>query len=125
MTPKSVALPSFHRHLSAALLLALLFMIFAAPARAIDVELSPIPPPELRAISFGDLSQRAISTGAVPVIVGLAVPFVPEGDLPDKAAVAAQRAKIHAAQGALEADLAPRKLKIKRKYKYIPYMALK
>jgi hypothetical protein len=49
----------------------------------------------------GSLLQKASAHGSVRVIVQLAVPAVPEGHLPDGAAVSAQRHDIVLARGAL------------------------
>jgi subtilisin len=70
------------------------------------------------------LTSQALAAGHVRVIVGVAAAFTPEGELPNPASVAAQRANISSAQDRVIA-LVPAALQptIKR-FAGIPYVAL-
>jgi subtilisin family serine protease len=95
----------------------------AARLRAEDV--LPPPTPEQRAAAFADLGEKARKDGTVPAMVRVAAPFVAEGDLPDPTSVERQRAAIAAAQQRLEAVLTDRGVKLKRRFRYIPYVAVR
>lgn len=70
------------------------------------------------------LLETAREQGSVRVIVGLDVPFQPEGDLPDEQAVQAQRQAIAAAQDRLLQRMAPFAISNVSRYEFIPFVAM-
>ena len=80
--------------------------------------------PRVRPPQSGDLLTRARQDGSVRIIVGLDVPFVPEGDLPDAAAVDAQYKAINDAQTALVDRLSDFKVSDVTLYESIPFVAM-
>ncbi len=81
-------------------------------------------PPAQAPLDVAKLVAKAQAQGTVPVIVGVRVPFQPEGKLASPAAVQSQRAAISTAQDALLARLAVYNPQSVRKFAYIPYMAM-
>ena len=70
------------------------------------------------------LLARVEATGPTRVIVGLDVPFQPEGRLPNPRAVQAQRDAIARAQTALLNKASLRAVRGVKRFKYIPFIAL-
>jgi hypothetical protein len=102
----------------------LALVVLGGPAAvASDAKLPPTTTAAERKAAFERLIEKAKKDHQVQVIVGLAVPFVPEGDLPDKSAVAAQRAAIAKAQEEFETAFSGRKIKVKRKFRFAPFVA--
>ncbi|WP_162907712.1 hypothetical protein [Allorhizocola rhizosphaerae] len=84
------------------------------PSSAID---GVIPSP------YRSLVDAARERGSVRVIVTLAIPYRPEGELPQDA-VQKQRAEIEAAQRRLLDELKPFKVELNRQYNRLPQLAL-
>src|SRR5687768_13391307 len=95
-----------------------------AGIRAQAADTLPWPTEAERSAALVRLIDKARKDGSVPAIVGLDVPFVAELDLPDAEAVTRQRAALKAAQDRFEADLTARGQKVKRHFKYIPFVAV-
>lgn len=79
-----------------------------------------------QAHNYETLIAKAREKGSLPIIVGLRMGFVPEGQLPDPTAVKKQRDKIAALQDAIVeklklSDVPP--ISIKR-YRYVPSIAM-
>jgi hypothetical protein len=70
------------------------------------------------------LLEKARNQGIVRVIVSLNMPFVPEGHLPNEAAVQSQRNAIANAQAAVLARLRGCTVESIQRYKYTPTLAL-
>jgi hypothetical protein len=70
------------------------------------------------------LLTKAQQNGSVRIIIGLQVPFVPEGNLPDEAAVTAQRKAIADAQDALLRRLAGHNTQNVITFEYAPFIAM-
>lgn len=90
--------------------------------------LPPFPPTSIKTTAQQGkvppaLFEKAESTGAVLVLVGLKAPWRPEGPLSEKM-VRAQREAIAAAQNYLLVELAATRHKVIRLYKRIPGIAL-
>jgi hypothetical protein len=68
--------------------------------------------------------ERAREQGSMRIIVTLALPWKPEGELPDEAAVLAQRKAIADAQAALTARLASYNVTDITSFQFIPSMAM-
>jgi subtilisin len=73
---------------------------------------------------YDGLMAKAAQGGAVRVIIGLAAPFVPEGQLSSPQAVDAQQAAIAQAQDALVGRLSSLNTSVVARFVYIPYVAL-
>jgi hypothetical protein len=73
---------------------------------------------------YADLLRKARQQGFVRVIVGLAVPFEPEGNLPDEAAIQAQRAAIAEAQNTLTQALQGHNARNISTFETIPSVAM-
>jgi hypothetical protein len=73
---------------------------------------------------FDMLLARARTEGSVLVIVRLCVPFRPEGELADDAAVRSQRAAIAGAQNALLKELSTRGVGSVKKSEYTPFISM-
>jgi hypothetical protein len=91
----------------------------ASPTTAKEDAARTSPPPVA-----GDLLSRAQQNGSVRIIVGLNVPFVPEGELPDAAAVDAQHKAIADAQAALVQRLSGFTVSDVEIYESIPFVAM-
>lgn len=74
--------------------------------------------------AFKSLTAKAAAGGPVRVIVGLNLPFRPEGFLSDSAAAQSQRDNIAQAQDNLLSQLAAYKVRSVKKFPFIPYMAM-
>lgn len=107
----------------AGLLLAALSLAMNGPALA--DEPPPAPESSARAATFEALAARLAGGGTLPVIVGVRAPFEPEGDLPDSVAVADQRAGITRAQDAVARALAGSNASHLRRFRYIPFLAVR
>jgi len=75
-------------------------------------------------LQFQSLINRAELSGPVAVIVGVDVPFTPEGYLSDPASIGAQREAIARAQDNLLSKLPRVSQDTVTRFKYIPYLAL-
>lgn len=80
--------------------------------------------PERTKQLFETLIARAESQGPLRVIVGVDVPFTPEGNLPDDGAREAQRAAIASGQESLLAKVTGVNADSIKRFEYIPYVAL-
>jgi len=89
--------------------------------------LSIQPTGNLDPADFTNLLAKAANEGSVRVIVTVDIgqPFQPEGDLPDEAAVQAQREAIQSAQQALVQSLDPDDVTVDTLFQYTPQLALK
>ena len=74
--------------------------------------------------AFGALTSKAEAGGTVRVIVGLDVPFQPEGYLAGAEQVRAQRGDIARAQAGLLRHLPAQEVKLQKKFTFIPYVAM-
>ncbi len=94
-----------------------------------DSELPEVPPTPLITSStpaptdIPTLLEKFKTQEQVRIIVGLDTAFVPEGSLPDQAAVARQQAQITQMQDAVLASLSG-KTAVNARYQFIPFMAL-
>jgi hypothetical protein len=73
---------------------------------------------------YRSLVDEAREKGSVKVIVTLAMPWRPEGELPDQDAVQRQRAEIQAAQGRLLDELKPFKVEVGTRFRLTPQLSL-
>lgn len=78
----------------------------------------PVPSP------YRSLVDTARERGSVRVIVTLAIPYRPEGELPNDDAVQRQRAEIETAQRRLLDELRPFKAQSVTQYRRLPQLAL-
>ena len=84
---------------------------------------APVASPRLLAPVGPELLTQVQQSGAVRVIVGLKVPFQPEGDLPNAADAAQQQQGITRAQQALLGKPALRNARNVKTFEYIPFLA--
>ena len=91
----------------------------------------PTSTPQATAITTGpsraeydSLMEKAVQAGAVRVIVGVAAPFLPEGQLSSPQAANAQQAAIAQAQDALLGRLSSLDASVVARFTYIPFVAL-
>lgn len=89
---------------------------------------SPPPPPATGSSAvpspYRSLVDAARERGTVRVIVTLAIPWRPEGELSGQDAVQRQRAEIEAAQRRLLDELKPFKVELIEQYRRLPQLAL-
>lgn len=107
------------RALGLAFLLGVVLLIGSFTALAIQAA-----PPTQAPYDIQDLLAKAQSQGVARVIVGLNIPYQPEGDLTDSRAVQNQRRDIATAQDAVLKKMAGSNTTLVARFKYIPYMAL-
>ena len=95
-----------------------------AGVQSVDSEaaVTPGPAPSSRA-NQAQLEATIAQAGVARVLVGIDVPFVPEGHLANDRAVQAQQAAIARGQDALVARLAGYNATLVAKFSYIPYLA--
>lgn len=74
--------------------------------------------------NHNELIAKAETEGIVRIIVGLNIPFQPEGELPDSQSVQMQRQRITEAQDSLLDNLMIYNVTLVKKFEYIPYMTI-
>jgi len=107
----------------AALLLVAIGLTLDGPAGAEAPP--PTPEPSARAMAFAVLADRLAESGTLPVIVRLRVAFAPEDELRDAAEAGDQRAEIARAQSAVARALAGSNASHLRRFRYLPYLAVR
>jgi hypothetical protein len=73
---------------------------------------------------YRSLVDGARERGTVQVIVKLAIPYRPEGELADQDAIRRQRAEIETAQRRLLDELKPFRVQLVEQYRRLPQLAL-
>src|SRR5262245_10695630 len=89
---------------------------FCVVTRSASAQVNPLIP--------ASITQKALAHGRVPVIVHLTVPFTPEGNLRDYAAIASQRQLIFSAQSSVLSALSPYWYAIRHQYSAFPLLAI-
>lgn len=110
------SLPGWGKIILLTILLAFIVGLAAAPpAQAV---------PNEQDAALQALMDKAEANGTVRVIVGLNVPFTPEGELAGTQAVQIQQQAIQIAQNQVWQQIAGYTSELKASYQYIPYMAV-